>query len=182
MVFLFMSKVRPFKNISEHLGDGGGALEGRFAGKRIIIERSMVDKRGKAHVKRVIDNALKGKSLPSTLAPNTLKQLQIVLADRGLGMSSIIDKYKSLLDEPHDMMKASDVIKILGRLEKLNGITEKSIADSQKLPEDMGKAVEDGNVHKFIFEVTESTKRYLDKLEKIKSEGAVKVVSGKVIG
>lgn len=154
-------------------------LKGKFAGNKVIVKKTFTNSKGNEHATRLLDNALKGKSLPENLTPNVLKELQMILTTNGLTLAHIIETYKKLLNEPHERLKGGDVIKILSRLEKLHGINEKSIEKSQDLPEDMGKAVEDGNVHRYIFEINEKTKSYLDKLERMKSE---KVVEGSVIG
>lgn len=134
--------------------------------KDVIITKSFSPMGNKYANKLVKKSLIDNKAYTST-SPNVMKDVKRILIENGLTLDYIINTYKSVLLEEHDKPKASDVLKALGRLEKLHGITNKTIEKQEDIPLSVNKALHEGKIDNFIINITNKTNDYISKLEDI---------------
>lgn len=129
--------------------------------KRIIIKKSF-SPQAKKKARQLVERGLEGKQVVKTASPNVLKEIKLLLNQEGLTKEFIIRAYRGILEQEYEKPKASDVLKILERLEKLHGIQEK---EDHKIPRGLEDAITRGQVTTFIIGITKKTQDYLKRLE-----------------
>ena len=132
----------------------------------------------------IIKHTLQGKQVPSSLADHTVRDVRRLLVEHGLTLENVVERYKRILNEPSEVPKASDVLKVLERISSLHGInvnTDHMDRDETDLHGDAQKAMRDGTIQTYIIETTQKTQAIIQKLEERGIKPAEDVVEGAVV-
>lgn len=117
----------------------------------------------KSKQQETVQDALEGLTDMSSLKARQVKELQRLMADKGLSIDIVLSRYKEIITDKKIGFKGSDVLKVLERVEKLLGFDDKS--EDQLQIRALIQTKSASEITSTLIEVTTQTQAYLTKLK-----------------
>ena len=112
--------------------------------------------------KQSMEKALEGIKSIDMLKEDQVKEVKRLLVEKGLTIDMILDRYKDIAETNPKSVLASDVLKVLERLERLHGLQDKS--DDQLQIRALIQNKSASEITTTLIEITGKTQEYIKKL------------------
>lgn len=126
------------------------------------LKKTYLDIGGDDGQNRMIDKAVNGSLDIGSLKETQQKEMISKLIDKGLTLDYVVSKYKAISDAKIKNVRASDVLKVLERVEELHGIRNNSQDQLQIRAMTQTKTPE--QITTTLIEITGKTQAYINKL------------------